>query len=106
MTDTLAPARCPSCGSPVTLTLASDPDTPVYLCGSTPSRIVCDAPAVAGGTFAVGNVAGLTIEDVVTIGRLTNLPMVFDRRIALGKCGHVTIAGECLSLDDPMRADP
>ena len=37
----LAPATCPGCGSPVRTTLRSDPLTPVYLCNSTPDRIVC-----------------------------------------------------------------
>jgi hypothetical protein len=36
-----APARCPGCGAQIRTTLRADSATPVYLCNSTPDRIVC-----------------------------------------------------------------
>lgn len=109
--DTLPPAVCPRCGAHVSLTLASDPSTPVYLCGSTPSRIVCDI-VIHPTRLIDHNIGGLDPDDAAWLARLGvdvihgATAMVWDRdpRIALGPCGHVTISGECLALDDPGRA--
>jgi len=40
----LAPAVCPGCGASVKTTLHHDPLTPVYLCNSTPDRLICISP--------------------------------------------------------------
>lgn len=115
----LPPAVCPECRAPIRLTLASDPSTPVYECGSTPYRSVHDGrwmrrPPLPGWPEPVtNNLLGLEPEEVDWMYRTSAsllrgagraISWEHDERIALGPCGHVTIAGECLALDDPGRA--
>lgn len=107
----LPPARCPVCKSGIRLTLASDPGTPVYDCGSTPTRIRCVVPMpeidttrniVAPSIDELQDVRNLAADAMLGDGPIT---WTSDSRIALGPCGHVTIDGECLAPIDPGRAD-
>lgn len=111
------PARCPGCGAGVKLTLVSDPGTPVYLCGSTPFRIVCIGPAFAASTSErraellgryAPNVAVLDSEDrhelrtlFLGMSRTINVPHL--SVCTFGDCELVAIDGRCLAghdLDD------
>ena len=65
--DDLAPARCPGCGSAVRTTLRSDPMTPVYMCNSTPDRIVCVKAATPWTDQVRDNLSGLTEEEAAWV---------------------------------------
>ena len=106
-------ARCEVCDLPAVDTLRADPTVPLYACGSTPLRSVHNAmERFIRPSAGEPNVVPLTLDDVRrlhAIGSdvvLADSPVSWtpDPRIALGPCGHVTIAGECLALDDPGRA--
>lgn len=103
----LYPARCRTHGASVTGGLWSDPDGPMYRCGCT------GYDQGAGPLPEPSNLVPLTDADVldvrglgvaIVLSDVAPTEWTRDPRIALGPCGHVTISGECLSLDDPMAA--
>ena len=104
------PARCPGCGAGVELTLAADPSTPVYQCGSTPYRVVCvqAATLVDWTDTAAPTVrrfdANVRVLDADERRELRTLflaiaPEVNAPRLALCTtpgCGKVAIDGRCI----------
>jgi hypothetical protein len=109
LTDPLPPARCPGCGARIVDVLTmGDGRIPYYLCGSTPSRLVCVQRTRDLRPPATANLVGLDTDDVAWLRGIgvdaTATVWVSDPRIALGSCGHVTIAGRCLDTTDPGAA--
>jgi hypothetical protein len=109
LTEPLPPARCPGCGARIVDVLTmGDGRIPYYLCGSTPLRSV-HVPQDPRPP-ATTNLAPLDPDDVAWLRgiRVEANATAWERdpRIALGSCGHVTIAGRCLDTTDPGSADP
>ena len=104
MTD-LAPARCPGCGSPVKMTLTADPLTPIYLCNSTPARIVC-VPEILRmpGSLRIANLAVPTDAELDELAELIDAVTIAwtpsTGRIGLCEvmhCESVAVDGRCLT---------
>lgn len=80
------PARCPSCGAGVRMTLAADPATPVYGCGSTPTRMRC-IPTLSPDFTATHNLETPTEADRMALGDLV--------AVYLTSCVAVPVIGLC-----------
>ena len=98
--EDLAPARCPGCGAPVSMTLVSDPLTPVYLCHSTPNRIVCYPPKIP---LRIANVVPATDDELDALAVLLDTwAMAWapsDPRLGLCEvmhCDATAVDGRCM----------
>lgn len=106
------PARCPGCGAVYTLTLVSDPTTPIYACGSTPSRIVCVLPRMRPAPDAIVNVVPPSDADLDDLASVLSgvafawapTPRVTSCLVA--DCDAVAIDGLCMAhwRDDRITA--
>lgn len=106
------PARCPGCGLPAKLALAFNPTMPVYLCGSTPARIVCATPpsVVGRGEPELPNVVAATDEELRELVVLELLPSYYVTAhpvIGLCRregCEQTAIDGWCLEHEEQIAA--
>jgi hypothetical protein len=99
------PARCPGCGASVKTTLISEPTTPVYLCGSTPYRIVCVGPRFVAPAPMASDVVVLLDDDRHELRTLflAMAPTVNAARLSVchaDDCELVAIDGRCLAGHD------
>lgn len=94
------PAVCPSCGAGVSYVLFSDPSTPAYSCGSTPTRIVCAfavIPDLVETNLSIPTDAELA-DFAYVVGRAV-IAWTPDPRIGLCTvigCDATAIYGSCL----------
>lgn len=93
------PARCPSCDRLVRTYLVSDPDTPVYACGSTPYKLVCVAPWRKPPLWEA-NLETLTVQDTIELAALiVQVPLGIGPAIGLCTvigCDQTAIDGSCM----------
>lgn len=93
------PARCPSCNASVMMALASDPSTPIYACGSTPTRMRC-VPTAPDFT-ASHNVAIPSGDEIRDLSRLVadyiGVPRYLVGLCTWPGCDMTAVDGRCLT---------